>query len=189
MLAVGAVLLGLGSLFLTSGYGGQAAGGQEGILKAAEALEKKDLEGARKQAEAVGKSMEVDEIMQTLALRRQKGLGIGPKPGAITPDGIEAKIIALGKKPLTPKEAEAQSKDLARAAYVTAAVAEATRDKCPVQEKQGDKDPKEWKAWMEDMHKGALALAEAAMEKNPKAIKAAATKLQASCNSCHEKFK
>ena len=52
--------------------------------------------------------------VDTGKLNKKGGLGIGSKPGSVVPDGIEAKIIALAKKPLDNKALEAQARDLER---------------------------------------------------------------------------
>ena len=55
--------------------------------------------------------------------------------------------------------------------------------------KEGDKDPKDWTTWTDDMLKAAKALAAAAEKKDAKAVKDAAYKLNNSCNNCHEVFR
>jgi cytochrome c556 len=90
---------------------------------------------------------------------------------------------------LPQKELDAYAADLARAAYIAAAVAEVAKDKCPVTKKEGDKDPKDWKNWVESMQKAALELADAAKTKKPSAVKAAADKVDGACKTCHKVFK
>src|SRR3954451_24410700 len=88
----------------------------------ADAMEKKDATEVEKQARALARQFEVEDWMRLFALRRQKGLGVGEKPRAILPDGIEAKVLAMSKKPPTLKEMESQSEALARMGQVTAAI-------------------------------------------------------------------
>src|SRR4051812_18799664 len=66
------------------------------ILKLAGMVEKEA--DARKEAGEVAKKVEIEEVMKLFKLRSRGGLGFGDKPGA-TPnqDGIEAKLIALGR--------------------------------------------------------------------------------------------
>src|SRR4051812_7606753 len=53
-------------------------------------------------AEDIAKA-ELGDVMQLFKPRTKGGVGIGPAPGAITPDGIELKIINLAtKKALGP---------------------------------------------------------------------------------------
>lgn len=186
LLSLGAVLLALAGWSFTGSVTGKAAdekGASDGVLKVAEALAKKDDAAAKKQAAAIAKDAETDEIMHLLALRTKKGLGVGPKAGAITPDGIEAKIGSLGKKPLGKKDADDQAAALEKAGYITAAIGEVVSQKTP------DKDAKAWKTWAEEMKENAVAFAKAAKAKDPGEIKASATKLEGTCNACHEKFR
>jgi hypothetical protein len=190
--AVATVLLSGLSFLTTSGNGtaGDEAAVRDDVLKLADVVQKRDKEECKKQAEAIGKKYELEDVMALMRLRAKKGLGLGPTPGAIKPDGIEAMIINLGgRRTPKPKDLAAQGKALEQAAYVTAAIAEVARDKCPVDKKQGDKDPQSWRTWSEEMYTSALELAQAAQAQNPMAVKAAATKLNASCNSCHTAFR
>jgi hypothetical protein len=63
------------------------------------------------------------------------------------------------------------------------------KDKCPVKTKMGEKDPKEWVKWCEDMEKYGKELAEAAKAKNADKVKTAATNLYSTCNNCHTIFR
>jgi hypothetical protein len=158
------------------------------ILKLADAIEKGG-DATKAQAGAIGKKAELEDVMGLFRLRTKKGFGVGEKPGAITPDGIELFIVNLGKRELRKDQLASESRDLARAAYVTAAIAEIAQSKCPVEKKQGDKDPKSWQSWAEDMRKNALDLAKASESKNAKAVKTAANKVNSSCNACHAVFR
>src|SRR5262249_39556256 len=135
------------------------------------------------------KKSPLENVMDLLKLRSKQGLGIGPGPGSIKPDGIEAQIINLSKKAMKPNDLEARSKDLAQAARITAAIALVAQHSCPVAKKEGDKDPKQWDRWSRDMYEEAIRLAAAAQSHNPKDVKTIASKLDSSCNSCHAVFK
>jgi hypothetical protein len=186
LFSLGAVLLALAGWSLTGSQTGTAADDdkeiKEGVIKLAEALEKKDA-GSKKQAETIAKDAELDAVMHLLALRNKGGLGIGAKPGGITPDGIEAKLGALGKKALTKKDAEDQAAAIEKAGYHVAAIAEVATLKKP------DKDAKAWDTWAKEMKENGISLAAAAKKKDGAEIKAAATKLEGTCNACHEKFR
>jgi Cytochrome C' len=158
------------------------------ILKLADAIEKGD-DATQGHANEIAKKTELEDVMDLFRLRAKKGLGVGDRPGAVTPDGIEALIMNLGKRELRKDQLAAESKDLARAAYVTAAIAEIAENKCPVERKQGEKDPKSWRSWAKDMRKNALELAKASQSRNAKAVKTAATKVNSSCNACHAVFR
>jgi cytochrome c556 len=51
------------------------------------------------------------------------------------------------------------------------------------------KDKEEWKQYNQDMRKAADKLVAAAKSGDPAKVKAAATDLNASCTSCHSKFR
>jgi cytochrome c556 len=163
----------------------------ETVNKIADALEKKDTDNAKKLAQTLKDEDKypIEDVMQLFKPRKDKGLGIGPKAGAVMPDGIELKVIAMAMNELPQKELDAYAADLARAAYIAAAVAEVAKDKCPVTKKEGDKDPKDWKNWVESMQKAALELADAAKTKKPSVVKAAADKVDGACKTCHKVFK
>ena len=187
----GGLMLALALWCLASGDG-TAAGGKplsDAIQKLAQTVAKPDVATGRKEAEALAKTIELDSLMDLFKLRTKDGLGVGTKPGAITPDGIEAKVMALAKKPLPQKELDAQAEGLTQAGHMVAAVALVAQHKCPVTKKMGDKDPKKWQEWTEEMHKNALELSTAAKAKQPAELKTAATKLNSSCNNCHSVFR
>src|SRR5436309_1168174 len=111
-LIVGAGLLALVGWALTSPS--RAADDKDinpAIRTLAAAIEKKDAEGAKKQAEAVAKMAdEMGDVMHAFALRTKKGLGVGDTPAAIMPDGIELKLQALGKKTIAKGDLDKQTK-------------------------------------------------------------------------------
>ncbi len=157
------------------------------VLKIADALEKNDAAGAKKLAESL-KDEDLEDVMHLMKPRKDKGLGIGAKAGAVKPDGIELKVIALAMNEPPKKELDESSGDLAKAAYVAAAIAEVALTKTP-EKKDKDKDPKDWKNWAETMRQGALELADAAKAKKPADVKKAAEKMDNNCKSCHKVFR
>jgi cytochrome c556 len=159
------------------------------ILKLAETVARGDHSAADQKAAEIAKKSQLENVMDLLKLRNKQGLGIGPAPGTMKPDGIEAQIISLSKRAMRPNDLEARAKDLAQAARITAAVALVAQHSCPVGKKEGDKDPKQWERWSHDMYEEAIKLAAAAEAHKPKDVKAVASKLDTSCNSCHAVFK
>lgn len=154
------------------------------IDKIAELFAKGDKDAAKKEAEAVAKKTEeIGEVMHQMGLRKKQALGVGPKPGAITPDGIEAKLTALGKRPLAANAMGKEAEALEQMGYRIAAIGQVAQAKLP------GKDNNQWKGWAEDMTKSGLELAAAAKAKKAADLKAAATKVEGSCNACHEKFR
>ena len=185
---VGAIVLASGLWLMTVNAGSAAdeKAVQDAVLRVADLLAKNDHDGAKKEAAAVAKKYEdLQEIMSVFKLRSKKGVGIGSTAGSIKPDGIEALFQNMEKKGPAQKDAAA----VERSAYISAAVALIAVDKCPVQKKEKDKDPKEWKQWSEDMRKASLELAAALKDYKPAEIKSAAKKLNESCINCHGPFR
>jgi hypothetical protein len=181
--------LGLGSVFLTNAGVGAATEDKDvkgTVLKIADAFEKSDAAGAKKLAESL-KEEDLEDVMHLFKPRKDKGLGIGAKAGAIKPDGIELKVIALAMNAPPQKELDESSADLARAAYVAAAIAEVALTQ--TDEKAKGKNPKDWKNWAEGMRQGAIELADAAKAKKPADVKKAAEKMDTNCKSCHKVFR
>ncbi|HEV3256526.1 MAG TPA: hypothetical protein VG013_06590, partial [Gemmataceae bacterium] len=189
LLAVGAAGLALALGFLVATSATSAADDEkdvrDDVLKMADMIAKNDVDGAKKHAKTLDEDLDPEDVMSAFSLRTDKGkggVGLGANPGEINPDGIEKKLQDLAeKKPLTPKALEKQAKALERAGYIAAAVALAVQDRPPVKDKEGDKDPADWKKWAADMHAAAREFAAAAKGKNPQGLKDAATKLNDSC--------
>lgn len=188
-------VLGIGALALASGIWFLAASGSSAaddkdvraiVLKIADLIEKKDDAGASKEAKALKDKL--DEAMALFALRTKKGLGVGPKAGAITPDGIEAKLINIAKKPMAKAQLEKEADALMKAAYASAALAEAALVNTPEKD-MGMKKKKDWTEWSKEMRQASIDLAAAAKARNPDAVKTAAAKLNSSCNNCHGVFR
>src|SRR5436190_24345395 len=80
----------------------------EAITKQADGMTKKDWDAASREGADIAKKHSLEDIMNLMKLRRKNpkgagyvgGVGLGAKPGAIAPDGIEAKIINLTKNPM-----------------------------------------------------------------------------------------
>ncbi len=190
--------LGAGLLLLATGVWfvgfGQAASEKElrdSIRKLAQSIEKKDADGAKKQATALGKSIDdMEDLMNMLSGRNgdKGGLGVGPKPGAITPDGIEDKIEHLAKKPLAEKQLSTEADALVQMGYDVAAVMAVAQAK-GWQKEEGAKKKTTWEKFSKASETAALAFADAAKKKNPAEVQAAAKKLDNSCSTCHDIFK
>jgi hypothetical protein len=119
-------------------------------------------------------------VMTVFKPRDKGGIGVGPKARA---DGIELKIIALGKRAPAKADLARLQPDLELIAHVSKAMAEVA-DQYPQTKNQNM-----WKKFNEEMRKGADELMEAAKSGDPKAIKTAATNLNASCTNCHSTFR
>lgn len=191
-LALGAVVLAL-SMVLSAGPG-RAADAKKiraTILKAADLLQKGDEDAAKKEIAALAKDKELplDDVMETLKLRKSKGLGVGKEPISGVADGIESMIGNFEKRVPTGKVLEDHNADIARAAYISAVIGALIKERSPVAKKIGDKDPADWKKWSDDMYSQSLDLANAIKAKKVPDIKASAKKLNNTCLACHSPFK
>jgi hypothetical protein len=136
--------------------------------------------------ELVARKISLLAAMVAFKSPRLGGIGFGGRKGA--PDGIEAKLIRLGKKPLpaaTARQEGPAQEQAAKIALVLSYVAEAYTPKT----KMGQMDPKDWKAEVAEMRASAEELAGTARKADPKAIQAAARRLNTSCNNCHAVFR
>src|SRR5690348_16351471 len=142
-LAVGGIVSALvvWSLALVSRAADEDKELRDSIEKLADVFAKKDLATAKTQGEAIANKLdEVAPVMDLLKPRGDGGLGVGTKPGAITPDGIEKKLLDMPKHPVTAAQAGSQADALTRLGDEVAAVAEVAQHKCPVKKKEGDKN-------------------------------------------------
>jgi len=180
----------LGLLFTIAGRG--SAGGEAELAakvnKIADALEKGDASGAQALAKALAKATELEDVMHVFRPRKKKGIGVGDKPGAVTPDGIEQQLIALGRDAPAAALLAKEGGALARMGYVTAAVGEFTIAKAPEKD-MGKKTKARWGQYVNGMLDGAKDLAAASKAMKAEAVKAAAIKLTNNCNSCHMYFR
>jgi hypothetical protein len=144
-----------------------------------------DAEAMKKgAAELVAKKVSLKAAMIVLRLRTNGGVGVGDEEGTVKPDGIEAKIVNLQKRELTAAAVKKEGPALEKAAKITLALSYVADAYTPPK-KIGDRDPKDWTAFVKEMRASAEELATAAKKADPKAIKAAATRLTTSCGSCH----
>jgi hypothetical protein len=201
---VGVVALSI-CLLLTADRG-EAANADElkaGLPKLADAMKKKDDAAVKKLVEALTKGdTDINEFMSLYNSRSDKknpGLGVGPKPGAIVPDGIEAKIQSLAnpKASLFPARLKGETEALIDMAYLSAAGAKLTQALADahVPKDIGKRKKADWIKWSQDMETASLELI-AVLEAQAKAakpdtmkVKQAAFKLDNACITCHNVFK
>ena len=158
---------------------------KEPILQIAEAIKKGDKGAATSQATELAKKIEdLEEFMELFKKRSDGGLGVGSKPGVSAPDGIEIKLISLGRDAPSPATVKKEGDALEEMGYAIAAMAEV------IHAKGGPKGKaKDWSEWSSDLRVAAVKLADAAKGRAGADIKAAASKINASCNSCHSKYR
>jgi len=193
---LGAALLlagGFGMLALADEPSAQSKAAADAIKKLADDAGKSKWEDITKASADAAKKNELEDVMNLLKMRRPgakvQGVGVGEKPGKITPDGIEAKIISMSKKAMPKATLEKEQADLIRMAEITAGVAATAAHQCPVPAKQGKKDPAKWKEWTKDMYESSQELIKALKDKNANAAKVAANKLNGTCTDCHGDFR
>jgi len=188
--------LGLLALGVVITLAGRSTGGEEkykkSVLKIAAAIEKGNSAAAQAEAKALAKSLkdfdEIEDVMSVFKLREKNGIGVGTKPNAIVPDGVELKLLAIARdapgQATVNKEAEA----LEKMSYVIAAVAEVAIARPPDKD-DGKKKKKDFIRWAKQMREAAPGLAAAAKSKSPAEIQKAAAKINSVCTSCHMTFK
>jgi cytochrome c556 len=81
-----------------------------------------------------------------------------------------------------------KSEQVARFGYQLAVIAQVEQAAAP-REKIGDKDPKDWRRFTDEMRAAGLALAKAAADDKTPAVRQAAERLGASCSNCHKVFR
>jgi hypothetical protein len=195
VLVTGIAVLSLAIGLLAAPSGGAAddkADLRSTIQKIADAIAQKDSGQAKKLAEGVAKNNDLEDVMHLMSKRdpagKAKVFGVGKKPGAVQPDGIEAKVQNMGKRALPQKQIDKESPELTEMAYRIAAIAAVAHAKPPEKE-DAKKKKKDWMEWSADMQKTALELAGAAQAKKPAEIKTVMAKLNTVCNACHGVFR
>jgi cytochrome c556 len=119
------------------------------------------------------------------------GFGVGSKPGAYSPDGIET-YIAFKSNPMrgkvTAKELKDGAADFNRLADITIAMAAVSHQYTP-KKKEADKDPRDWTKFTDEMKKGAEDLKSAVKGDDSVKAKAAFGRMYSACNNCHTTFR
>ncbi len=184
----GLALVALGGLVFVAGHGnaGEGKGIKEGVLKIADAIKKGDSAGADKMAMSLAKKLEgLDELMELFKKREKGGIGVGLKAGVVTVgDGIEMKLVTMGRDAPSGATLKKEGEALEEMGYAIAAMAKVTKYK-PAPKANA----KEWSGWSEDMAAAGLKLSEAAKSKGAADLKTASSKINASCNACHSKYR
>jgi hypothetical protein len=83
---------------------------KEAVTRVVNAMRKGGNAGP--QAAEVAKKVDLENLMNTFKPRTKGGFGVGPKPGAITPDYIDKKITNMAKRALTPVQVAKQKEPL-----------------------------------------------------------------------------
>jgi len=159
---------------------------QKDVLDLAKLVEQgKESEVAGKAATIKKSYEDLNTVMHVYKPSPKGGIGFG-KPAA--GDGIELKVIALGKRALPPATLKKEKDDLVKMAYINIAMAEVAAQYAPAKPK-GGKGAKEWKQYASDQKKASLELIKAAQAGDPAKVKAAANNINNACNNCHSDFR
>lgn len=183
MTLTAAMVLGLGIL-ATSGSAADddAKVARDAVMKVADMVAKGKDKDAKKAGEGV--KSELEDVMNLMLPRKgadKGGIGVGDKPGAIMPDGIEKKLQDLEKNaPKGPDEIKA----LQKTADIVIAICYATEGKVPKGKKPGP-----FKKYNADFEKRAIEFRDATKKGDAKAIQAAVKNLNNACVSCHNDYK
>jgi hypothetical protein len=166
---------------------------KDALDKIAKSLETGDEAGGKKQAAALAKKLdELNDVMHGFKPRNAKkgvkGIGVGAKPGVVSPDGIEQKVNAIARDGITATELKKEGAAIAEAMWQTAAIAEIAAVKGPEKD-SGKKTKAAWSKFVDEMRAGARELATAAKGDSVANVKTAAIKLNNSCNGCHMIFR
>jgi hypothetical protein len=139
-------------------------------------------------AKATSGTTSLKHIMWAAYKPRDKGgMGMGATPGSIKPDGIEAKLIAMSRKPLGTAQLEKESPSLIRLAQVAQGMAEVV-DLNPPAPAAG-KPLEKWVKFNKEQKDAAKDVIDAVKANDTKAVQTAATRLYASCTNCHGVFR
>jgi hypothetical protein len=194
-LAVGGVASALVAWSLALATNGTAADedteAKNGVLKVADSLTKNDMAAADKQAQALAKKLDdIAPAMDLMKPRGDGGLGVGT-PKQFKHDGIDKELLELGKlkAPMPPAQLKDQGDALSQLGDRVAAIALVAKYKCPVTKKEGDKDPRKWAEWCNEMQKSAREFAAAAKARNAAKLKTVTNRLYGTCNDCHGVFR
>ena len=145
-----------------------------------------------KAAEDLNKKGDLKHIMWAGFKSRDKGgVGVGEKAGAIKPDGVEAKIISMSKKPMSGAQLEKESADLVKMAQVAQAIGDIAELNTP--KKNDPKDPKKtvaaWTKYTKLQKDSAKALEDAVKANDADKVLDATKNLYSSCTNCHSIFR
>jgi hypothetical protein len=188
LMSAGCFLLALGGWVLVSAQGNAAQPGKElkeGVLKIADTIKKGDMAGADAQAVALAKKVEdLGDLMDFFKKRDKGGIGVGSKAGVVVPDGIEMKLVGLGRESPSVAALKKEAASLEEMGYVVAAMAKVARAKPATGAKA-----KEWNGWCDAVAADAVKLSAAAKSQGAADLKTIARKINESCNACHSAYR
>jgi len=183
---LGCAALVLGGSALTVAPAADNKVGAEGVLKLSEQVRSKEWGELVRDGRKIAEEKNLFDLHTLFTVRRpgvtRSGLGVGESPGAVTPDGIEAKLYRLARRRLTALEMTAEGKALARMGDVTAAIAAVTAS-------QGEEarrvPPARWQQLSKEMYVEARAFRDAVRANDLAKVQQSAAQLAGVCSQCH----
>jgi hypothetical protein len=145
----------------------------------------------KKAAEEIAKKHQMEFVMYSFKPRDKNGVGIGEKPGTVSPDSIELYLLLhMGKKKLPAGTLEKNRDAFIKMTQLTGDIAEITEFYKPKTNKPG-KPIKDWEKFTKEMQEGSKDLLKALEPKKPDPAKVfdAAQRLNSSCVDCHAVFR
>jgi soluble cytochrome b562 len=118
---------------------------------------------------------------------KEKGFGVG-KAGEVNPDGIELKLIDLGRDLISANKMKKEKDALDEMAYRIKAIAHVAEFLPPAKNK-GMATKAKWAEYVKGMQESAVEFEKAVQTDSPSELKKAASKVNANCNNCHTIFK
>lgn len=122
----------------------------------------------------------VPVVMRLYNARSRGGIGFGSRGVR-----IERRLIDLGETGIDAETLKKESAELKRVAHINLIMAELTRGFAPAKPFLG-RGKKEWERDVDALKTGSNDLLKALTENDPKAVQAAAVKINKACNSCHD---
>jgi hypothetical protein len=161
------------------------------IKKLADQVGKQKWDDLSRDGQVIGSTYSLLDVMTVFKKRKPGpgvgGIGVGDKPGANLPDGIEAKIISLSKR-VSPADLN-RAADLKRIAQIAAAVASVATHLPNENARATLADTMKWQKYAREMHENSLDLIKVLDGKDPAKVKSAALKLWGSCARCHADYR
>jgi cytochrome c556 len=127
---------------------------------------------------------ELEHLMAIYKPVGRGGLGYGPVRKG---EGIESKIMSLGRTALTAEALKAEAEELILMARLNIVMAELTR-RYPAPKRPGV-GPREWNQHADALKKAAMELAGAVRRKDLAGVKKAALNIDSACSKCHSDFR
>lgn len=146
--------------------------------------DKPDAKAINEKAAKIKKKYEeLNTVMHIYKPKDKGGIGYG-KAG----EGIELKIIGMGKRVVPAATLTKDKDELIKMANINIAMAAITKHYAPTKTK-GGKGKKDWESHCEDQRKAAEELIKAVKAGKAADVKTAANNLNNACNNCHTDFR